>query len=244
MSTIEFISQIAVPALALVVSGLSFYLTNRMNKKVNRKDYEISENLKYELLRLVAALRSLDAKAVISPHVEGKMDYTQEIGVISELRMSPGYLVFLHSINNEDDRFWIDFNIQMLSITGNDLSMHEIRMFSNRILDIVKNKTNLKGILDLEMMELMKEFCEMKGAAPEYKEVKEEDAAEELFKAFVFHLVEEGNDDPDVLVWHAVLYDNTDLLKQALELGGRPNSTKRDIIDKYKDNFQKFKDGF
>ena len=89
-----------------------------MNRKVNRKDYEISENLKYELLRLVAALRSLDAKAVISPHVEGKMDYTQEIGVISELRMSPGYLVFLHSINNDDDRFWIDFNIQMLFFQG------------------------------------------------------------------------------------------------------------------------------
>ena len=243
MSTIEFISQIAVPALALVVSGLSFYLTNRMNKKVNRKDYEISENLKYELLRLVAALRSLDAKAVISPHVEGKMDYTQEIGVISELRMSPGYLVFLHSINNDDDRFWIDFNIQMLSITGNDLSMHEIRMFSNRILNVVKNKTNLKGILDLEMIELMKEFCEMKGTAPEYKEVKEEDAADELFKAFVSHLVSEGNDDPDVLVWFAVLHDNTDLLKQALDSGGRPNSTRQDIIDKYKDDFQNFKDG-
>ena len=142
MSILGFIGQIAIPVLALLVSGFSFYLTNRMNKKVNKKDYEISENLKYELLQLIAALRALDAKAVISPHVNEKVDYSQELQVISNLRMSPGYLVFLHAIDNDKDRFWVDFNIQYLSIIGHKLPMQDIRMFSNRLLDLLKNKTN------------------------------------------------------------------------------------------------------
>jgi len=240
MNILEFIGQIAVPALALIVSGISFYLTNRMNKKVNKKDYEISENLKYELLRLIAALRALDAKAVISPRINCKMDYTQEIQVISNLRISPGYLVFLHSIDNDDDRFWIDFNIQFLSIAGNTMHINEIRRFSNRLLDILKNKTNLRGILDLEVLDLMREFCEMKGSTPKFQENNIEDNSDTKFKSFIAYLVENGNCDPNVLVWHGVLTNNTSLLKEALASGGKSNITQQDIINKYKAEFESF----
>lgn len=234
MNILEFIGQIAVPALALIVSGLSFYLTNRMNKKVNRKDYEISENLKYELLKLIAALRALDAKAVMSPHVNKTMDYSQEIQVISNLRMSPGYLVFLHSINNDDDRFWIDFNIQLLSVVGKEMSMQDIRKFSNRLLDLLKNKTNLQGILDLEVLDLMKEFCEMKGTAPEFNDNNSESSFDKKFKTYIEALVKQGNSDPDVLVWYGVLFSDTEILEKALKDGGRPNITQEEIIKKYK----------
>ncbi len=240
MNIFEFISQIAVPALALIVSGISFYFTNRMNKKVNKKDYEISENLKYELLKLIAALRALDAKAVISPHIASNVDYSQEIQVISNLRISPGYLVFLHSINNDDDRFWIDFNIQFLSIAGNTMHIQEIRRFSNRLLDILKNKTNLRGIFDLEVLDLMNEFCEMKGTAPKFQETNIEDNSADKFKSFIAHLVEKGNCDPNVLVWHGVLTNNTTLLKEALASGGKSNITQQDIINSYKDEFDRF----
>ena len=101
MTALDIIGQVALPSLALIVSGISFYLTNRMNKKVNKKDYEISENLKYEILKLIAALRSLDAKAVLSVHINQKIDYSPEIKIISDLRVSPGYLIFLHSINDD-----------------------------------------------------------------------------------------------------------------------------------------------
>jgi hypothetical protein len=240
MSLLEIIGQIAVPALALIVSGVSFYLTNRMNRKVNRKDYEISENLKYELLRLIAALRSLDAKAVLSPHLKGKMDYSQEIKVISELRVSPGYLVFLHFITNDDDRFWIDFNIHFLSVEGNNMSMKDIRKFSNRIINILKNKTDLKGILDLEVLDLMKEICDMKGTAPQYEEEKVEDKEPPIFDSFINYLVSNGNSDPDVKVWYGVLYNNTEVLKQALDAGGNSKSTQQEIVDKYKSEFETF----
>lgn len=241
MSIIEFIGQIAVPILALIVSGVSFYLTNRMSKKVNRKDYEISENLKYELLKLIAALRALDAKAVISPHITSKMDYSQEIQVITNLRMSPGYLVFLHSINNDEDRFWVDFNIQYLSVAGKTMSMQDIRRFSNRLLNLLKDKTNLKGVLDLEVLELMQEFCEMKGTAPAYEEKTNEQNADNNFRNLIVYLVEQGNDDPDVYVWYGVLNNDTEILKKAIENGGSPNTTQMEIVNRYKAEFDKIK---
>ena len=58
--------SIIVSGFAIIISSYFAQIANRMNKKVNEKDYEISEQLKYDLLKLVATLRFYDSKAALS----------------------------------------------------------------------------------------------------------------------------------------------------------------------------------
>lgn len=239
MDILQFIGIIGIPAVALIVSSISYYKTNRMSKKVNSKDYEISENLKYELMQLIAVLKSLDSKAALSPGLNVKADYLPEINEISKLVISPSYLVFLRSIDNEKDRSWVDLNIHYLVIRGNEMSRSEVRQFSNRVLDLIKNTTSLKNTLNLDVFNLMKEFCDMKGAVPKYEE-KEAKNDNEMFSLFLSYLRNNGVDDPDVNVFYGVVNGDEELLKQALNAGGNPNITDKAIIKKYKDLYLSF----
>ncbi len=238
MNIENIISQIALPTIALIISSLSFYYTNRTNKKVNSKDYEISENLKYELLKLIAALRALDAKACLSPHIKTEIDYSQEIKIISELRTSPGYLVFLHSINNDEDRFWVDFNINYFSAVGNSMAMEDIRLLSNRLIDLLKNNTNLEKVLKLKVINLIKELCVMKGMSPEYKKEDNESDNSHNFKRLINILFNKGTNDLDVILFYGVLNNDVEIIKYANDNGANLKVSRSDIINKYKIEYE------
>lgn len=241
MNILQFTLQLTVSIIALIVSGVSFYLTNRMNKKVNKKDYEISENLKYELMKLIAALRFMDAKAALTVHFKQKMDYSREIDILADLQTSPGYLLFLKSIENDDERMLLDINMKMLVIDGNTISKDDIRSLTKRILYTIRNKTNLKGTLDIDVIALLNNFCTMRGAAPELSEKdKKPSAQSQVFCMFIQHLVEQGNTDPNVLLFYAVFTENEDLLSAALASGANPNTTDIELIKKYQKEYNDF----
>ena len=239
MNIIEFIGQIAVPVLALIVSGISFYLTNRMNKKVNKKDYEISENLKYEIMKLIAALRSMDAKAVLAPHFKQAMDYKQEIDILSKLQTSPGYLLFLHSVASDDDRMMLDLTMKMLVINGNAMNRQDIRISANRILDFIKNKTNFRDTLDVDVIALLDDLCDMRGTAPEFDEstVKQDNVK---LKDFFEYLIKNGNTDPDVLLFYSIFVNDKELTEKAINLGASLNVTDKELIERYKKEYNAF----
>lgn len=239
MNIIEFTGQIAVPVLALLVSGISFYLTNRMNKKVNKKDYEISENLKYEIMKLIAALRSMDAKAVLAPHFKQAMDYKQEIDILSQLQTSPGYLLFLHSVVNDDDRMMLDLAMKMLIINGNSMNRKDIRIFANRILSFIKNKTNFKDVLDIDVIALLDDLCDMRGTSPEFDEstVKQDNVK---LKDFFEYLIKNGNTDPDVLLFYSIFVNDKELTEKAINLGASLNVTDKELIERYKKEYNAF----
>ena len=239
MNIIEFTGQIAVPVLALLVSGISFYLTNRMNKKVNKKDYEISENLKYEIMKLIAALRSMDAKAVLAPHFKQAMDYKQEIDILSQLQTSPGYLLFLHSVANDDDRMMLDLAMKMLIINGNSMNRKDIRIFANRILNFIKNKTNFKDVLDIDVIALLDDLCDMRGTSPEFDEstVKQDNVK---LKDFFEYLIKNGNTDPDVLLFYSIFVNDKELTEKAINLGASLNVTDKELIERYKKEYNAF----
>ena len=86
----HFVVDYLIPIVALIISCVTFYLTNKTNKKVNRKDYEMSENVKYELLQLLATLESIKSKTLVAPHCKVRMNYSEEIATLRKLKVSPG----------------------------------------------------------------------------------------------------------------------------------------------------------
>lgn len=241
MDILQFTLQLTVSIIALIVSGVSFYLTNRMNKKVNKKDYEISENLKYELMKLIAALRSMDAKAVLTVHFKQKMDYSREIDILADLQTSPGYLLFLNSIENDDERMLLDTYMKILVIDGNTMSKDDIRILTNKILDSIRYKANLKATLDIDVIALLNDLCTMRGTAPELSEKdKKPSAKSQMFSMFIQHLVEQGNTDPNVLLFYAVFTENKDLVDEAIASGANPNTRDIELIKKYQKEYDDF----
>lgn len=239
MDILEFISQNAVSGLAVIVSCVSAYFTNRMNKKVNKKDFEIAENLKYELTHLLATLRSLKAKAVLSPHLPKKIGLSQELTVLSELRMSPGFLLCLHALDDDEDKWKLQFLTMYLSAIGEELKVSEIIDKSEQIERLLQ-KIDSKKIKKVNIFELLKEFSNMKEIAPAYKELQVKENEEDvLFKTFINNLVESGNTDPDVMLWHAVLTNDKDKLSKAADAGAKLNVTDKEMIKRYQTEYYK-----
>ena len=243
MDVLQFIAQIAVPVLALVISGVSFYLTNRMNKKVNKKDYEISENLKYELMKLIAALRSMDSKAVLQAHFNHQISYSKEIEILANLHTSPCYLLLLHSIKNDDARMMMDVTMQILIINGHALGVKDIRVFTNRILDYIKNEIDLQKAFDIDVITLLNNFCTMRGTAPELTEKdKQPTEQEQEFRNFIKYLVEHGNSDPNVLMYYGLYINDHKVLEKALKSGANIKVKEIEIIKKYSQEYDAFRE--
>lgn len=242
MRILEFISDVAFPALALIISCVTFYFTNSMNKKVNKKDFEISENLKYEILRLIAALRSINAKSNLINSLPGRVNYNDEIKIINDLKLSPGFLLFLRAIRSDDERFWLDLHIQLLTINSSRMSDAEINSIAGKTLNYLKSSTTLKEVLDIEVFELIKEFCDIKGAVPNYVEQKQ-DSKDDAFIQFLTYLKKDlGISDPDINLFIGAATNDAKLVEQALNDGANQKGTHIDIINKYPVEFKKFMD--
>ena len=236
MNATEFLTQNVVAIFALLVSCVTFYLTNRMNKKVNSKEYEMTENIKSELLRLIAVLRAIDAKACLVPHTKNEIDYTREIDEIAKIRTNPSFLYFLYSINNEEDRFWVQFNTNLLVVQANTMPTDSLRLFSNRMLKLLKKYVNFDAANEIDLKKLIPDFCEMKGIAT-FDENKT-NKADLKFKQLIDKLVEIGNEDPDVKLFYGVLHGNEKIIDEALKNGANLKITDKELIKRYKKEYE------
>ena len=205
MNAIEYLSQNAVAIFALLLSCVTFYLTNRMNKKVNSKEFEITENIKYEILHLIAVLRAIDAKACLEPHTKDEINYSQELEEIAKIRTNPSFLYFLFTITKDDDRFWVQLNTNMLVVQGESMSHSDLRMYSNRMLKLLKIYIKFDAANEKDLKLLIPAFCEMKGLAP-YEE-NHDKKTDLKFNKLIDYLVKKGVKDPDVELFYGVMHN-------------------------------------
>lgn len=235
------IIAIIVSIVAIIFSVKLNNKTNTLTEKVYSKEYQISEELKYELLKVVADLKSIESKTMIEPFFQTKIDYSKEIEDIAIFRTSPGYLIYLHSMESDDDRLRMDINLLMLtSLTNSDVVDYKFkRAFSHNALEVLTDKTDLERTLNMEISDLIKDLCKMRVVAPDYK--KEESNDEGVIESFLgFLLNEKKIDDADVLLFYSVYKNDTIDLKRAIDSGGNPRITLFEIIERYQEEYDEF----
>lgn len=228
--------------IAIVVSIISIIISNNINikaneltERVNSKEFEISENLKYELLKVVADLKSIESKAALEPLMAIDFDYSKEAESIAKLRTSPGYLILLNSIEDEGDRMMLDANLLMLSGKIEVFSSEFKRAFAHNALEDLKNKTNLGKCMSLKFSDLMMNLFDMRILAPEYEK------QEMPFESFVKYLIEKKKiDDNDVLAFYGVIVSDTTIMNKALDAGANIMITGQEIIERYQEEYEAF----
>ena len=228
-----------VSILALIFSGVASFYAIRYTIKVNSTEYQISENVKFELLKVVTELKSLDSKVMISPYIEGEVGFSQEMEAISNLRTSPGYMLILHSLQDDEDRHTMDANMVLLTYALQSRNYHTTRTCIYNILDVLKNKSNMELDKEIDIAKLVTEFCDMKILASEYKPEMTE--KEMLFYFFLEHLIQnEKNTDPDVRLYYAAYQHDMDEVYNATQAGANPKVTDLDIIERYSELYDRF----
>ena len=183
---------------AIVLSVFTYIQSTKTALKVNSKEYQMSENLKYEVLKMIADLRAIDAKAA-SPRVKGKVDYSEEISSLSRMQSSPGYLLLLHSIKDDKKRLDLEETIRFFTESRFDDNM--IREWCHRIIEILKTSTCLEKALKMNLDELVLELCEMKGILTNY----EDSDAIKLNQITMENIVKKG----DILVLNGLMDERT-----------------------------------
>ena len=162
------------------------------------------------------------------------------------MMLSPSYLLLLQSINAEkrDDvelKFYILANNQ-----DNSLQAGDIRFFCHYILDILKTDVDFKGVLDVDVINTLRGFCDIESFADaQYEKMKENrnagNSKSDEFEQFIAFLVGNGINDADVKLFEGVIKNDKNLVSAALDGGANAKVTDKDIIDRYSSLYEQFK---
>jgi hypothetical protein len=191
---------------ALIFSGIAAYNANQTTKLVTSTDYKISENLKYDLLEMVAVLKSIDNKAMQYVITDEKIDFSNEIESLNSIQMSPGYIVFLSlSTKDEKDRLRVESGIRALSdyfLVSKCMTMSEIRWQVRVVLEVLAKNANLdNGRMTMQFSDWLEYVCnnEMEYTISETSYNRELNTRN---KDFVEYLKRYHEDDCDVLYYY------------------------------------------
>lgn len=164
--------------LALVLSIITFIHSSKVTKQVHSKEYEMFENLKYEVLKIIADLKAIDAK-IAAPVYNGDdkfdytqkieeqpVDYSQEIESLIKMQSTPGYLLLLYSIKDDDKRKDLEETFRFFTMSK--LKDVWVREWVHIIIDSLKENTCFDRVLNMNFGDLVKKLCEMKSFYTEY----------------------------------------------------------------------------
>ena len=117
---------------------------NELAKMINSKEYQIYEDLKYQMIQVIAAVRAIDAKAAVALDIQNesnqtyKPNFSLEIDILEKLQSSPGYLIFLNSIVNSDARTRIESTFRNISTKISFFDNKFIRDASHLLIKNIK----------------------------------------------------------------------------------------------------------
>ena len=236
------ILSITVSGLAIIMSSIFAFEANRTNKKVNEKDYAITENLKYDLLELIATIRAMDFKAAISGHIED-LSYETECEALNQLMISPSFLLMLQAMPLKERQISeLYFHFLASADKSPTISAVDIRYGCHYILDVLKDKVDIKDVLDITVIKAIHDLCDIESVVDSSYDTMNENAEEEkkVFESFIRFLFEKGVNDEDVNVFYYVLANDVDGLEAALKRGGNPKVTQGEIIERYRQYLEEF----
>lgn len=179
--------------------------TNELTERLNSKEYQISESLKYDIIELVSILRAIESKSFLARFVDDyEIDYSTELQMLKKIQTRPGYRVFLHSIDGDGNRHQIEILIQHFIdfyLTSPTTTSTEIGDQVQLILNEIGENTDLTSNLNMDFNDFIKDLCHIERMVPkEYDSLEHE----ERYCDFVqYLLVFKDYDDPDIEYYYS-----------------------------------------
>ena len=99
----DIIEKIILPLIAIILSVIALICTNRLQRDISSKEYELSENLKSDILQFISVLQSIKSKSELGRNLSFPISFKEEQSTIANLLTTPGYLLIQNSINNKAD---------------------------------------------------------------------------------------------------------------------------------------------
>lgn len=212
-------------ACAIIISIIAIVSSHRATMKVSSKEYEMSQNMKSDLVELVAALRSIDDKAAMSKSEWKEYDFSSELKLLNDIQSRPGYQCVLYFLQNGSDRFEVENGLKTLTcvyLASNKASMTEIRSQADRIMKVLGYHPNLMSIKVIEFEKILQFMLN----ARNYPEVEVGDVLREhesRRKDFLEKLMREGYEDPNIpYYYYTFIVPDSALAIQAREAGAFP----------------------
>ena len=239
---INVIVTLVISSAALVVSIFSVHISNQTALKISSKEYQMSEDLKYDLIEMAAILRSIDNKADFSNFSGQNVDFSYELQSLKSIQSRPGYIVFLNTINNPSDRIEIEDGILKLTdryLVSDTLRMIDIRMRVQKILLVMAKHTDLKDSMSMDYENLLKKLCSMEF----YFRINENDSVLKqisVVKSVEKELMQSGNDDSKVS-YYFVLYCDSDSICDNKVFDSINNIIEKENLRFWKEIIQKSK---
>ena len=92
-----------------------------------------------------------------------KKDFSHEIENMTNLQMTPGYLLFLKSIKDSEARKVIDYNYSKTTLEMPTYDFNFIRRQSHMLLRLIQENLNPTLLNNRKTYQLMIELCKMEG---------------------------------------------------------------------------------
>ncbi len=155
--------SLAFSVLAFIVSIISILVTIF----TNTARFEVFEDLKYEQLKMVANLKSIETKAFFAQSTSKKQstskefNYSQEMSNIDLLRTNPSHLIFLSSISEWEERKRLEENLIMLSNNINTNNSGVILSTTRNALRVMADDSNRNKIKNKDLNKIMSSLCRL-----------------------------------------------------------------------------------
>ena len=153
----------AFSVLAFIVSIISIVVT----VFTNTARFEVFEDLKYEQLKMVANLKSIETKAIFAQSTSKKQstskefNYSQEMSNIDLLRTNPSHLIFLSSISEWEERKRLEENLILLSNNIKTKNSSVILSTTRNALRVMADDRNRNKIKNKDLNKIMSSLCEL-----------------------------------------------------------------------------------
>lgn len=226
---------------ALILSWSSFHNSSNITKKINSVEFQISKEVRYQMIELVCVLRSIDTKAATAPHILEKMDYSEERVLLSKIQRSPSYHTYLLSIKDKDDRLLFDMRIRLLSeslLKSDSTSSYQIREWVHLILDDFEKGTALEEVMRMDYDNMLVNLCIMEGVYSAFTPMPDKPNIIADFTEYL--IVEKRVNDPDVLFLNGAYNNDAEIMQKALDAGANLRVTDEVLIEKYNTEYNEF----
>lgn len=263
-------------AIAVIMSVITLIYTigidnkaTALTEKINSKEYEISQNLKYQVLQLESTLNSITNK-IKNIHSNGDYNITKEVNVLSDFITTPEYLIIQYFIKF-DDRSDFNKNMVLLADYSTKLSVEAIKKLVKKLENVLYEDYFIKKVEEYRITDkdgLLREIQKNKindaiegqikailldsifsGEGDKLSSVDLESypiaTRLDTFELFLYYLaLEEQSTDPDVWLFIGSLWNDSGIIVQAIDSGANVNVTSEDLKSNYYDEYLAYYDGY
>ena len=227
-----------IASLSLVVSVISSFYGFTQNKKLQEFEHRTREDTKEDLVKLDTALRSIVAKASYRTEMRN-LDFLLEKKSISDFLLSPTWLAVQYLLSTHEDSTPLQEELLLILNRQEGITMgfaaHNAEKELTRISEQYHDELlDLKAHIYTMLPEISRESMERLSETA-YNAVKSEISYNDTYfhDALKFLKEKKGVQDPTIDVYLAVLENNAELLKSAINAGGDLSLDDKALLKKY-----------